>query len=82
MSSIGEKSITVRKKEVDGTSEVIDFVTSSPFNGWIKRQIIFNATTAGYNVEHFNVLCIIYLINVVIIFRSISMYRKHHRKCL
>ncbi|CAF0972053.1 unnamed protein product [Rotaria sp. Silwood1] len=50
MSSFGQKSIIVRKEEVGGTNEIIDFVTSSPFNGWIKREISFNATMPGYKL--------------------------------
>ncbi|CAF3187457.1 unnamed protein product [Rotaria socialis] len=49
ISNIGQKSITIIK-EVDGTNETIDFVTSSPFNGWIKREILFNATESGYKI--------------------------------
>ncbi|CAM4802623.1 unnamed protein product [Rotaria magnacalcarata] len=49
ISNIGQKSITIIK-EVDGTNETIDFVTSSPFNGWIKREIPFNATESGYKI--------------------------------
>jgi hypothetical protein len=54
MSSVGQKSIKVRKEEVDGKNEEIDVVTSSPFNGWIKRQVNFNATMRGYKVEKFS----------------------------
>ncbi|CAF3367085.1 unnamed protein product [Rotaria socialis] len=49
ISNIGQKRITIIK-EVDGTNETIDFVTSSPFNGWIKREILFNATESGYKI--------------------------------
>jgi hypothetical protein len=54
MSTFGQKSIKVRKEEVDGTNEEIDVVTTSPFNGWIKRQVKFNATMRGYKVEKFS----------------------------
>jgi hypothetical protein len=53
ISNIGQKSITIRKEEVDGTMETIDFVTSSPFNGWIKREVFFNATESGYKVKNY-----------------------------
>jgi hypothetical protein len=48
MSMGGQKSITITIEEVDGTKEVIDFVTSSPFNGWIERQVTFNVTRPDY----------------------------------
>jgi hypothetical protein len=54
ISSVGQKSITVRKQEVDGTNEIIDIVTSSPFNGWFERQVTFNAMKRGYKVLRFN----------------------------
>ncbi|CAF2615534.1 unnamed protein product [Rotaria sp. Silwood2] len=50
MPIIGEKSITIRKEEAGSRNETIDYVTSSPFNGWIKRGILFNATIPGYKL--------------------------------
>ncbi|CAF5192669.1 unnamed protein product [Rotaria magnacalcarata] len=51
MSSItGTKIITVTKEETGGTKEIIDSVTSSPFNGWIQRKILFKAEIRGYKV--------------------------------
>ncbi|UJR23899.1 hypothetical protein I4U23_026871 [Adineta vaga] len=44
------KRIQVRKVEVDGTSSVVDVVTSSSFNGWIKREVNFNAANRGYKL--------------------------------
>lgn len=46
----GGKMISVRKEEADNTSEIIDSVTSSPFNGWIRRQVAFNVGTRQYKV--------------------------------
>ena len=54
ISSVGQKSITVRKQEIDGTNEIIDIITSSPFNGWIERRVTFNAIKRGYKVLKFN----------------------------
>jgi Ni,Fe-hydrogenase III component G len=51
LSNIGQKSITVRKEEADGTNEIIDVVSNSPFNGWIERQVTFNAMRRGYKVQ-------------------------------
>ncbi|CAF3643907.1 unnamed protein product [Rotaria sordida] len=50
MPNISQKSITVRKEEVSGSNDIIDIVTSSPYNRWIKRQILFNATMSGYKL--------------------------------
>ncbi|CAF4759384.1 unnamed protein product, partial [Rotaria socialis] len=51
MSSMaGTKIITVTKEETSGTKTTIDSVTSSPFNGWIQRKILFKAETRGYKV--------------------------------
>jgi hypothetical protein len=51
VSTSGQQSITIRKVEIDDTNEMIDFVTSSPFNGWIRRAVTFNATKRGYKVD-------------------------------
>ncbi|CAF3694489.1 unnamed protein product [Adineta steineri] len=40
-------SITVRKQEAEDISETIDTVTSSPYNGWIKRQVSFHTSKGG-----------------------------------
>ncbi|CAF3168353.1 unnamed protein product [Rotaria socialis] len=49
-SMLGTKIITVTKEETSGTKEIIDSVTSSPFNGWIQRKILFKAETRGYKL--------------------------------
>ncbi|CAM4925009.1 unnamed protein product [Rotaria socialis] len=49
ISNISQKRIPIIK-EVDGTNETIDFVTSSHFNGWTKHEILFNATESGYKI--------------------------------
>lgn len=43
-------SIKIRKDEVDGSSEIIDTVSNNSFNGWIQRNINFNARNPGYRV--------------------------------
>ncbi|CAF4129002.1 unnamed protein product, partial [Adineta steineri] len=50
MPIIGGRRITVRKQEVNGENENIDVITTSPFNGWIKREIQFNAKMRGYKL--------------------------------
>ncbi|UJR24897.1 hypothetical protein I4U23_006263 [Adineta vaga] len=50
MSNATQKSITVHKVEVDGEDVVIDRVTSSPYNGWIKQEVTYNAKAPGYKV--------------------------------
>lgn len=51
MGNMDEKILTVRKDETNGESEIIDSVTSSPFNGWIQREISFNVQKPGYKVQ-------------------------------
>lgn len=51
MSDDNEKSIIIRKEESDGRSEVIDSVTSSPFNGWIQRKVSFDVYESHYKVK-------------------------------
>jgi hypothetical protein len=51
MGNMDEKIVTVRKDETNGESEIIDSVTSSPFNGWIQREISFNVQKPGYKVQ-------------------------------
>jgi len=53
MGNVNENIITVRKEETSGDIETVDSVTSSPFNGWIQREIPFNAEAPGYKVRHF-----------------------------
>jgi hypothetical protein len=53
MSPIAQKTITVRKEETSGGSMTIDSVSSSPINGWIRRNIPFNAEAPGYKVKRF-----------------------------
>ncbi|CAF4834651.1 unnamed protein product [Rotaria sp. Silwood1] len=50
MGAASTKSITINKVEMSGSSQIIDSVTSSPFNGWIERKISFNADANGYNL--------------------------------
>jgi hypothetical protein len=50
MSTAAQKQISVRVEEVDGASEDIDLVTSSPFNGWIQRKVSFVAKASDYKV--------------------------------
>ncbi|CAF1010293.1 unnamed protein product [Adineta ricciae] len=50
MSNATQKSITVRKVETNGENETIDHVTSSPYNGWIKQEVTYNAKASGYNI--------------------------------
>ncbi|CAF1313220.1 unnamed protein product [Adineta steineri] len=45
-----EQSIIIRKQEVGDSSETIDSVTSSPHNGWIKRQVSFHTSKGGYKI--------------------------------
>ncbi|CAF4174480.1 unnamed protein product [Adineta steineri] len=44
------QSITIRKQEVGDISETIDSVASSPYNGWIKRQVSFHTSKSGYKI--------------------------------
>ncbi|CAF4162787.1 unnamed protein product, partial [Adineta steineri] len=50
MAVVGQKTIEIRKEEVDGESVIIDSVTSSPFNGWTVRRVSFNAKAPGYKI--------------------------------
>ena len=50
LSPMNESIINVRKEETDGTSEIIDSVNNSLFNGWILRKVQFNAEAANYKV--------------------------------
>ncbi|CAF1111192.1 unnamed protein product [Adineta ricciae] len=54
MSYMIGKSIHVRKVEIGGASSVIDTVTNSPFNGWIRREVRYHAAHRGYEI-HFDV---------------------------
>jgi hypothetical protein len=53
MTNIDEQIITVRKEETNGENQMIDTVTSSPFNGWIERKVSFNVQKPGYKVRWF-----------------------------
>ena len=46
-----QQIIRVRKEEKSGGNETIDSVTSSSFNGWIKRNVTYNAKAFGYKVK-------------------------------
>jgi hypothetical protein len=46
-----ENIITLRKQQTNGETEIIDSLTSSPFNGWIQRKIYFNTQAPGYKVR-------------------------------
>lgn len=50
MPAIARSNITVKKEEKNGQIDIIDSVSDSPFNGWIKRKINFASTNSGYNV--------------------------------
>ncbi|CAF3008516.1 unnamed protein product [Rotaria sp. Silwood2] len=43
--------ITVRKEEKIGTSTIIDTVTSSPINEWIRRNVTFTSTKIYFDLE-------------------------------
>ncbi|CAF2109069.1 unnamed protein product [Rotaria magnacalcarata] len=43
-----QMSIKLRKVEVDSTTEIIDHVTNSSFNGWTQQKINFQARKSGY----------------------------------
>ncbi len=45
-----QKNIKVRKQEPGGSSEQIDSVINSSYNGWIKREVSFSTTKPGYKV--------------------------------
>ncbi|CAM4942924.1 unnamed protein product, partial [Rotaria socialis] len=45
-----QMSITLRKVENDSTTEVIDSVTNSLFNGWAQRKIDFQARQSEYMI--------------------------------
>jgi len=52
MGNGNENIITVRKEEMSGETEIIDSVTSSPFNGWMQREVSFNVEAPGYQVRY------------------------------
>ncbi|CAF0859096.1 unnamed protein product [Rotaria sordida] len=45
-----QHSINIRKEETGSSSEIIDNVISSPFNGWIRHQVNFTSTAPGYKI--------------------------------
>ncbi|CAM4966162.1 unnamed protein product [Rotaria socialis] len=45
-----QMSITLRKVENDSTTEIIDSVTNSPFNGWTQQKIDFQARQSEYMI--------------------------------
>ncbi|CAM4850426.1 unnamed protein product, partial [Rotaria magnacalcarata] len=45
-----QMSIKLRKVEVDSTTEIIDHVTNSSFNGWTQQKINFQARKSGYMI--------------------------------
>jgi len=49
-SDVDEKFIEVLKEETDGRNETTDYVTNSPFNGWIERKAIFLVEKSDYKV--------------------------------
>jgi hypothetical protein len=49
--NVTQNSLTVIKEETNGKNETIDNVTSSPFNGWIKRKVSFFALESNYKVH-------------------------------
>jgi hypothetical protein len=50
LSNVTRNSITILKEETNGGNETIDYVTSSPFNGWIERKVSFFAVESNYKV--------------------------------
>jgi hypothetical protein len=52
MSILGEKNITILKAERGSQEEMIDLVSDSPFNGWIRRIVSFSARTPNYKVRY------------------------------
>ncbi|CAF3356102.1 unnamed protein product [Rotaria sp. Silwood1] len=45
-----QHNIKIRKEETGSSMEIIDTVTSSPLNGWIKHQVDFTTITPGYKI--------------------------------
>ncbi|CAF1539755.1 unnamed protein product [Adineta steineri] len=50
MSTIGTKNITIFKQEKHTHEEIIDSITSSPFNGWIRYNVSFISRTSDYEI--------------------------------
>jgi hypothetical protein len=48
-----QQNIKIRIQEPGGNSDQIDYVTNSPFNGWIQRQVSFSTVKPGYKVTFF-----------------------------
>ena len=44
-------SLTVLKQEINGANETIDNVTSTPYNGWVRRMVPFSAEKTNYTVN-------------------------------
>jgi hypothetical protein len=81
MSTAEETTLTVLKQESKGASEIIDFVTGSPYNGWIQRKVSFVSDALGYEVRHilentFQLYIIVY------VSRSFSICKSHHQEHL
>jgi hypothetical protein len=45
-----QQNIKVRKQEPGDSSEQIDSVINSSYNGWIKREVPFSTAKPGYKV--------------------------------
>jgi hypothetical protein len=48
--NVTQNSITILKEEMNGENRTIDYVTGSPFNGWIERKVSFFAVESNYKV--------------------------------
>ncbi|CAF3904260.1 unnamed protein product [Adineta steineri] len=50
LSNVTNNIMTVIKEEMNGKNETIDSVTSTPINGWIRRQVSFFALESNYKI--------------------------------
>lgn len=50
MSTVANKSVTVRKVESNEADDVIDLVTSVPNNAWTEKKVPFTAIASDYRV--------------------------------
>lgn len=53
-----QMNIKIRIQEAgSGSSSMIDTVTNSPYNGWIRREVIFSTIKPGYQVRSDMEMC-------------------------
>ena len=45
-----QQNIRVKTQEMNNSETIIDTVTNSSFNGWIKRQVDYHTSQRGYEV--------------------------------